>query len=69
MKPIIKDLFKLVSGWATSPEFVRMFDADGNGVVSWSEFWYAPRDKKMKALSIVVGDLIVKYGLLIFALL
>lgn len=65
----MKEIIKTIFGIATSPEIVRIFDKDGNGVVSWGEIKGATGKEKLKALSIIGGDLVMKYGWVLLTLL
>ena len=58
----MKEIIKTLIGILTSPEVIRIFDQDGNGVISWSELKESSTKDRWKAASIVGGDLVMKYG-------
>lgn len=66
---ILKDIIKSIVGIITSPEIIRLFDKNNDGIISWQELRESSSSAKFKALTIIIGDLVMKYGFLIFTLL
>jgi hypothetical protein len=65
MKEVIKTILKIL----TSSQMVKMFDKDGDGQVSWSEFTSASTSKKLHALAVIGGEIAMKYWPFLIAML
>ena len=64
MKEVIKTIAKIL----TSSQMVKMFDQDGDGEISWNEFTSASTSTKLHALSVIAGELAMKYWPVVIAL-
>lgn len=65
----MKEVFKTILGIITSPEIIRIFDDNNDGSVSWDELTNATKKEWIKAISMIGGDLFMKYGWLLITLL